>query len=242
MVIEPSNIPEGAVFKGYCPYIVQNIRFAASNTRYLLERWRLPDGSYIKGELPKDVHGHYGAELISYILHQYHACRVTEHLLLEQLHSIGILISAGQLNNILTENKEKFVEEVAELLPTAVKIDNQLAVDDTGGRHKGKNQYTTIIGNRWFSFFATTDSKSRINFLQLLQGGKREYIINEDTLSYLKEINASEYLLGYISLHVGSVFTTSADWEKFLKEWNITAESDKRFLTEAALYASVIER
>jgi len=112
---------------------------------------------------------------------------VTEHLLLEQLHSIGILISAGQLNNILTENKEKFVEEVAELLPTAAKIDNQLAVDDTGGRHKGKNQYTTIIGNRWFSLFTTTDSKSRVNFLQLLQGGKREYILNEDTLQLLKK-------------------------------------------------------
>jgi len=38
VVIEPSNIPEGAVFKGYCPYIVQNIQLVVNNTRYLLER------------------------------------------------------------------------------------------------------------------------------------------------------------------------------------------------------------
>ena len=153
-----------------------------------MARWQLPDGSYIACELPKDVHGHYGPQLISYILHQYHACRVTEPLLLDQLHAFGILISAGQLNNILIENKDAFIEEVAELLPIAARVEGQVQADDTGGRHNGQNQYTTIIGNRWFSVFATTDSKSRVNFLKLLQGGKEEYVINEDTLDYLSQV------------------------------------------------------
>jgi len=239
-VIHPIDIPEGAVFKGFKRYTVQDIVFEPHNIRYQLARWQLPDGSYIAGELPESIRGHYGHELVAYILHQYHACRVTEHLLLDQLRARGILISSGQLNNILIENKDAFIEEVAELLPVAAKAEGQVQTDDTGGRHKGKNQYTTVIGNSLFSLFATTESKSRINFLQLLQGGKKEYLINEDTLDYLRQTKLPSYFPGYIALSLGSEFTTLAFWEQFLKERNITSEVEVRFLTEAALYASVI--
>ena len=240
-VIQPKDIPKGAKFKGFNRYTVQEITFKSHNIQYQLARWQLPDGSYITGELPKDMQGHYGPKLTAYILHQYHACRITEHLLLDQLRAIGILMSAGQLNNILIENKEAFIEEVAELLPVAARIEKQIQVDDTGGRHNGQNQYTTIIGNRWFSVFATTDSKSRINFLKLLQGGKEEYVINEDTVEYLSEVKIPGYFPGYISLYLGREFITLAEWESFLKEHNITQKTEIRFLTEAALYASVIQ-
>ena len=239
--IHPQNIPEGAKFKGYSRYTMQDLVIKSHNTQYQLARWQLPNGSYLKGDLPKGVTGHYGPQLITHILHQYHSCRVTEHLLLEQLHAFGVLISAGQLNNIIIENKERFSEEVAELLPVAAKIEEQLQVDDTGGRHNGQNQYTTIIGNRWFSVFATTDSKSRINFLKLLQGGKEEYVINEDALDYLSQVNVPQYLPGYISLFLDKKFTIFAEWEQFLKECSVIQETEVRLLTEAALYASVIQ-
>ncbi len=240
-VIHPLNIPEGSEFKGFNRYTVQEIVFQPRNIQYQLARWRLPDGHYLTGELPKDIHGHYGPVLVSYILHQYHVGRVTEHLLLEQLQALDILISAGQLNNILIDNKDSYIEEVAELLPVAVKAEEQIQVDDTGGRHKGQNQYTTIIGNRWFSIFTTTDSKSRVNFLKLLQGGNEEYVINNDTLDYLRQVNVPSYLPGYVSLYLGKKFTTLAEWELFLKERNIAQKTEMRFLSEAALYASVIQ-
>jgi hypothetical protein len=240
-VIQPLDIPEDAKFKGFKCYTVQEIVLKPHNIQYRLARWQLSDGSYITGELPKDVHGHYGPQLVSYILHQYHACRLTENLLLDQLHALGILISAGQLNNILIENKEPFIEEASELLSAAARAEEQLQVDDTGGRHNGQNQYTTIIGNRYFSLFATGESKSKINFFKLLQLGKEEYVINEDTLDYLTRVSLPSYFPGYVSLSLGSKFTTMGDWEQFLKQRNITQENSVRFLTEAALYASVIQ-
>lgn len=241
-IIHPENIPEGATFKGFNRYTVQELILKPHNTQYQLARWMLPDGSYITGKLPREIQGHYGPELIAYILHQYYTCRVTEPLLLEQLRARGTLISAGQLNNILIENKEFLIEEIEELLPIAAKLEGQLQADDTGGRHRGQNQYTTIIGNRWFSVFTTTDSKSRVNFLKLLQNGKEEYLINEDTLDYLSLVNVPEYLPGYVSFHLDEKFTTLAGWKEFLKRRNITQKSEIRFLTEAALYASVIQR
>jgi hypothetical protein len=240
VVIQPENIPEGAKFKGYNRYTVQDLIIKPHNTQYKLARWQLPDGRYITGELPKGVRGHYGPDLVAFILHQYHGSRITEGLLLNQLRSHGTLISSGQLNNILIQNMDPLIEEVAELLPVAAGIEKQIQVDDTGGRHKGRNQYTTVIGNRWFSLFATTDSKSRVNFLKLLQSGREEYLINEDFLDYLSQVNVPSYLPGYIALSSGSKFTSLDEWELFLEERRITQKAEIRFLTEAALYASVI--
>lgn len=241
VVLQPAIIPEGAIFKGYKRYSVQDIIIKTNNTQYLRARYKLPDGSYVMGELPPNIHGHYGPEIITYIFDQYHSCRVTEPLLLAQLHARGVLISAGQLNNILIQDNSLYEQEVNELLVVGIEADNQVQVDDTGGRHDGDNQYTTIIGNRWFSVFTTTDSKSRINFLKLLQGNREHYLINEDTIAYLVQCKASSYLPGYIAMHQGDKYTTLDAWKQFMKGLNINQANDVRFLTEAALFASLFE-
>lgn len=241
VVLQPTVIPEGAEFKGFRRYSVQDIIIRTNNTRYLRARYQLPDGSYILGELPPEIHGHYGPELIAYILEQYHSSRVTEPLLIAQLRARGVLISSGQLNNILVQDNAPYKQEVSELLATGVEADSQIQVDDTGGRHNGHNQYTTIIGNKWFSVFTTTDSKSRINFLKLLQGNREHYLINEDTIAYLAQCNISSSLAGYIAMYQGGKYTTSTAWEEFLEKLGITQANEVRFLTEAALFASLFE-
>ena len=240
-VVQPESIPEGAVFKGYKPYDVQDIILKSSNTRFLIARWKLPDGTYVCGKLPEGIHGHYGPELITYILNDYYACRVTEPLLLDKLHQQGVLISAGQLSNILTQGQDIFHEEKDELLSAGIAAHNQVQTDDCGARHKGKNQYTNVIGNEWFSVFSTTDSKSRANFFRLLQSGRHEYLLNEDTVAYLQGLDSSDYLPGYISLSIGELFTSLEAWQAFLQDRNITKEKEIRLVTEAALFASVIQ-
>jgi Transposase IS66 family len=240
-IIQPSCIPEGAIFKGFKTYDVQDIIFKPNNTRFMIARWQLPDGTYVCGKLPKGIHGHYGSELIAYILNDYYACRITEPLLLDKLHQQGVLISEGQLNNILIRGKDSFHQEKDELQPAGIKAHNQIQTDDCGARHKGKNQYTNVIGNEWFTVFTTTDSKSRANFFRLLQGGKHEYLINDDAIAYLKGLGTQNFLSSYIALSKGAKFTTLNEWHNFLTSRNITQETFVRLATEAALFASAIE-
>ncbi len=240
-VIQPTSIPDGAVFKGYKTYDVQDIVFRANNTRFLIARWQLPDGTYVCGELPQGIQGHYGHDLIAYILNDYYACRVTEPLLLDKLHQCGVLISEGKLNNILINGKATFHQEKDELLAAGVGAHNQIQTDDCGARHKGKNQYTNVIGNEWFTIFTTTNSKSRANFFRLLQGGRQGCLINDDALAYLRGSGASSFLLGYIAQSNGFACATLEEWLAFLTSRNITQEAEVRFVTEAALCASVIE-
>ena len=61
----------------------------------------------------------------------------------------------------------------------------ETAVDDTGARHKGANGYCTQIGNEHFTWFGTTGSKSRLNFLELLRAGHADYVINTEALTYM---------------------------------------------------------
>jgi len=238
--IKPESIPAGAVFKGYQKFTVQDIILRSYNTVYELERWQLPDGAYVTGKLPENIQGHYGSQLVCYILHQYYGCRITEPLLFAQLKEIGVLISEGQLSNILIQAKEAFHQEKNELLPAGIAATGQIKVDDTGARHRGHNGYSTIIGNEYFTYIVSTDSKSRVNFLQVLHGGNPRYLINEDTADYIESIKPSHWLGGYLLCHAKDRSMNQAEWEAFLLEINIRSDGDVRMATEATLFANLI--
>ena len=60
-------------------------------------------------------------------------------------------------------------------------VSSYVQTDDTGARHQGQNGYCTYLGNEWFAWFASTESKSRVNFLELLQT-ERCYAVNAEAL------------------------------------------------------------
>ena len=104
----------------------------------------------------------------------------------EQLDQLGIDISTGQLSRILTEGKDAFHQEKAELLPAGLAASTYIQVDDTGARHQGHNGSCLHIGNELFAYFESTDSKSRQNFLEVLRGADTDYTINDFAVAYWK--------------------------------------------------------
>src|SRR3954471_22744483 len=186
IVVPLPDVPPEAVFKGYEDFVVQDLILQPRVIRYRRERWMTPEGQSLLAPLPAAVlpGSHFGADLICFILHQYHHQHVTQPLLLEQLHQLGIDISAGELSRILTEGKDAFHQEKDDLLPAALAVSAYVEVDDTGARHRGHTGACTQIGNELFASFASTDSKSRLNFLEVLRGPHTDYVINEIALEY----------------------------------------------------------
>jgi len=243
--LHPEGLPVGATFKGYESYVVQDILIKNDNTRYLRARYVLPDGGSVLAPFPAGVlpveGGHFGANLIAYILDQYHQAQVTEPLLLEQLWEYGIAISAGQLHRILTENKEHFHQEKDELLPAGLTASSYIGVDDTGARHRGKNGYCTAIGNDLFAYFESTDSKSRLNFLQVLQGSQRDYVINEMALAYWERQELSQAVMAQLT-QGPQAFAGEQAWQARLSALAITDKRQVRIVTEGALLGGLIAR
>jgi len=238
--VPPESIPPGSIFKGYQPYTVQGIKILPYNVCYLLERWQMPDGKNIVGKLPSHVQGHYDFQLKSYILYQYFHCHVTQPLLLEQLWELGVDISAGELNRILTENKDIFHNEKDDILSTGLKVSDYVNVDDTGARHDGKNGYCTHIGNELFAWFQSADTKSRINFLELLRAGQTDYVINEDALEYMDNQRLAKSILHLLKDHYKKQFADLTEWQAHLEELQVVNHRHIKIATEGALLGSIL--
>jgi hypothetical protein len=228
--------PPGAVSHGYEDYVVQELLLQGKVTRYRRERIRTVDGQTLLAPLPAEVlpGSHFGPHLIGYILYQYHQCNVTQPLLLEQLRELGIDISAGQISGLLTENRDDFHQEKAALLTAGLAVSSYLGVDDTGARHQGHNGYCTALGNDFFAYFESTDSKSRLNFLQVLRGASSGYAINEVTLAYWERQKLALEIVEQLSAGPRQ-FVAAAAWQGWLAELGITAKRHVLIATEGAL-------
>jgi len=239
---EPDYIPPGSKFKGYNDFVVQGLEIKAHNVLFRLKTYEAPDGEYITAKLPKHLNGkHFNPELIEFILYQYHHCHVTQPLLLEQLYELGIDISKGKLNNILIEDKDEFHQEKNEILTAGLEVSSYISVDDTGARHNGKNGYCTHIGNDLFSWFESTESKSRINFLKLLRAGHSDYLITMDAIAYMQSNKLPKYAIKAIIANLHRIFANDSQWHAFLAENDIVKQRHIQIATEGALIGAILE-
>jgi hypothetical protein len=244
-VVKAKDVPEGSRFKGYADFDVQELVIKAERIRYRIEKWLTSSGELVTGELPAAVAGggHFGATMRSFILYQYYHALVTEPLLLEQLHEYGVAISSGQLHALIVEGKERFHQEKDEILEVGLRVSRHIHVDDTGARHQGKNGYCTHIGNEWFAWFESTQSKSRINFFQLLRGGHVDYVLCGMALEYMTAQKLPNSILSRLSREgkVDEVFADEQKWQAALKRWGITDDRHIRIATEGVLLGSVLK-
>jgi hypothetical protein len=63
------------------------------------------------------------------------------------LQSVGLSISEREIQRLLTEKQDDFLDETRDVLRAALRTSPWISVDDTGARHKAKNGYCTQIGN-----------------------------------------------------------------------------------------------
>lgn len=243
ILVTPENLPPDAVRITHRDFIVQELVVTSHNVCYRREVFQMPDGTYLSGKVPSEIQGHFGPQLRSYVLYQYYHNHVTQPLLLEELRELGVDISVGQIDYLLHEGHKSFQEEKEALLPAAREVSQHFHTDDTSARHRGKNGHTTVISNEFFASFVTSDSKSRINYLEILRAPYEDYVLNEDALLYLDQRGLSAKILEKLRRCIGDqtlVVTGRQAWERQLKKWQVTSVEQRQLLTEGALFGCLM--
>jgi hypothetical protein len=139
----------------------------------------------------------------------------------------------------LIENKDSFHEEKLGILQSGLKVSSYIQVDDTGARHDGKNGYCTQIGNEFFAWFQSTSSKSRVNFLELLNSAYPDagYHLNDDAFKYMQQEDLPNRPFQILKNSIKTQFLSKDTWESWLKDSKITNKRHIKIATEASLLA-----
>ena len=235
--------PTGSRFKGYETYLVQELVLSVHAIRYRRERWVTPDGHTIIAPLPEGVVGHFGAGLRRFALMQYHQGQSTLPRLTALLQSVGLSISKREVQRLLTEKQEGFLDEARDVLRTGLATSPWISVDDTGARHKVANGFCTQIGNDRFAWFGTRPSKSRLNFLDLLRAGHTDFVLNDTAFSYMRDHALPAALIARLAAQSETSFTDQAAWSAQLDRLGFTGlattPNPVQIATEGALWGSL---
>jgi len=187
--VDQSALPDDAEFKGHTRFVVQDVLFRTDNVLFYREKFYSPsEGKTYLAPLPAGYDGgEFGPGLISYVLTQYFIANTSGPKILEMLRNRGIILSEGQLSNILTKEHEKFHQEKAEVFAAGIESTPWQQIDDTITRIDGVAHHCHVLGNVLYSIFATLPGKDRLSVLDVLRGGAGRAFLYNDMARVLAE-------------------------------------------------------
>jgi Transposase IS66 family len=188
--VDKQTLPIDAEFKGHEDVVVQDVVFAADNVLFHKEKYYSPtEGKAYLAPLPAGYDGQFGPGLKALTIVLYFGANVSEPKILELYRSVGVLISDGQLSNLLIKDQEPFHAEKAAIHVAGLASTPWQHLDDTSTRVNGQNQYCQVLCNPLYTSYQTTESKDRQTILDVLRGGRpREYLFNAEAEGLLRGV------------------------------------------------------
>ena len=118
---------------------------------------------------------------------------MSEPKMLDFLRTVGLLISAGQLSDMLIKDQERFHAERATVEQADLASSPWQHLDSTGTRVNGNNEQCHILCNPLYTTYWTLPAKDRLSLLHVLQGGAdRAFQMNDLALELLPQLGVTQ--------------------------------------------------
>ncbi len=197
LTVDPARLPTDAEFKGHEDVVVQDVRLETDNILFHKEKYYSPSaGKTYLAELPPGYVGQFGPGLKALARVEYYACNVAEPKLLDLFRSIGVVISAGELSNLLIKQHAGFHAEKAVVYAAGLGSSPWQHLDQTSTRVDGVNQQCHVVCNPLYTAFFTTAHKDRLSVLDVLRNlAARTFRLNAEAFELLHGLGMAQRVL-----------------------------------------------
>ena len=184
------------IFKGYETRVIQDLKIVTDNIEFKLPCYYSPSlkKTFI-ADLPKGYQGGFGPGIRALIITLYRDSGMTQPALYRFFQTFNIHIAKSTLSKLITEGHELFHLEKEDIITAEIKMHPYQHIDDTSCRVNGKNYYTHILCNPFFTAYFTRAHKDRLTILEFLCRGELRFKLDDFTYEILKEFRLSEQLI-----------------------------------------------
>ena len=183
-------------------------------------------------------------DLHRFVLMQYHQGQTTLPRLAALLQSVGLAIWEREIQRLLTEKQDDFLDETRDVL-RASSTEHRLGyrVDDAGTQHKAKNGYCTQIGNEHFTWFGTAAMEEPVELPRsATRRAHTTWFSNDAAFDYMRTRALPAMLIASLAAQPETVFADQAAWSAqldLLGFTGLTTTPDPvQIATEGAIWAA----
>ena len=171
--LDPTTLPEDAVFKGYEEVLIQNLLLKTDNVCFKRATYySASTGKTYLAPLPEGYEGGFGPDLKALVLSLHHLGNVSQPALHTFLTHAGIKVSTGWIGEFLISGQEPFHQEKAEIGLAGLASSPWQQTDDTATRVKGVNAHCHVLTNPLYTTYTTLEKKDRRAVLRVLFNGQ----------------------------------------------------------------------
>jgi len=192
--LDKTQLPDDVEFKGYERRIVQDLKIITDNVEFKLQTFYSPslNKTFVAPMPPEYKGSEFGPGVKTLVITLYRDSGMTTPAIERFLKTFDLQISHGKISSWLTEEHDIFHAEKEDIIDAGRAASPYQQMDDTGSRVNGKNHYTHVLCNDFFTAYFTRPGKDRLTLLELLCRDQLMFLFNQDALSMMAEFGLAK--------------------------------------------------
>lgn len=198
--LDKTQLPDDVEFKGYETRIMQDLKIVTDNVEFKLQTFYSPsmNKTFIAPMPPEYKGSEFGPGVKALVITLYRDSGMTTPAIERFLKTFDLQISHGKISAWLTEEHDIFHAEKEEIIDAGRAASPYQQMDDTGSRVNGRNHYTHVLCNDFFTAYFTRPGKDRLTLLKLLCRDQLMFLFNQDAFAIMAEFGLAKKWLAHM--------------------------------------------